>query len=169
VKLAIIAAMTESRVIGIDNRLPWRLPEDLKRFKALTMGHPVLMGRHTFESIGKPLPGRTNIVLSRDRTLAERGVQVAANLDQALAACAALAPKPEIAFVIGGAARFAEALPKADRLHLTIIHKEFAGDTRFPDYRLEPDFEVVRRESGVSRDDPTLRFTFIDADRHRAP
>src|SRR5438093_773206 len=113
--VSIIVAMTEDRVIGKDNKLPWHLSEDLKRFKRLTMGHAVIMGRKTFDSIGKPLPGRRNIVLSRDANFRPADVVVAANLKEALAACA---PGESEAFVIGGAALFQEALPLADRIYL---------------------------------------------------
>lgn len=130
-RLALIAAVAANGVIGADNALPWRLPEDLKRFKALTLGHPVIMGRKTFESIGRPLPGRRNIVVSRNREYAAAGCEVAASLEAALKSCR---NGSDEVFVIGGAQIYAEALPLAQRLYLTEIRAEFAGDARFPEY-----------------------------------
>lgn len=127
-KLSLIVAVAENGVIGRDNDLPWRLPKDLARFKALTVGHPVIMGRRTFESIGLPLPQRRNIVLSRDPGYAAAGVEVVASLDAALEL---LAAEHEV-FVLGGAALFSATLALADRLFLTRVHAEVAGDTYFP-------------------------------------
>lgn len=129
-RLALIAAVAANGVIGSDNALPWRLPEDLKRFKALTLGHPVIMGRRTFESIGRPLPGRRNIVVTRNADWRAEGCETAASLEAALAAAGAA--EDEV-FVIGGAQLYAEALPLARRLYLTEIRHAFEGDARFPD------------------------------------
>ena len=127
--LSLIVAMTEERVIGVDNRLPWRLPADLQRFKRLTMGHHMIMGRHTWDSIGRALPGRTSVVVTRRADFrAPDGVVVAHSLDEALAAAAA----DEEPFVIGGAEIYRHALPLARRIHLTVIERHFAGDTFFP-------------------------------------
>jgi len=115
-------------VIGIENRLPWRLRGDLARFKAVTMGHPLIMGRLTWESIGRPLPGRRMLVVSRTPGYAAEGATLLPSLDAALAACAG----EDEAFVIGGARLFAAALPIADRLHLTIVEADVAGDTFMP-------------------------------------
>jgi len=143
--LSIIVAMTDDRVIGRDNALPWRLPEDLKRFKTITMGHPIIMGRRTFESIGKPLPGRRNIVVT-SRPLAAAGVQTARSLNEALALC----PEGEgERFVIGGARMFEEALSRADKIYLTLVHADVPGDVRFPPVNLERDFRVVERSRGA--------------------
>lgn len=128
--LALIVAMADDRVIGVDNRLPWRLPSDLQRFKRLTMGHHIVMGRHTWDSIGRALPGRTSVVVTRRADFrAPEGVVVAHSLDEALVACAA-DPEP---FVIGGAELYGHALPLARRIHLTVIERRFAGDTFFPE------------------------------------
>lgn len=127
--IAIIVAVAENGVIGADNGLPWRLPDDLKRFKALSLGKPVVMGRRTFDSIGRPLPGRTNIVVSRQPGLAIDGVTVAGSLDQALAAAGAA---PEIV-VIGGAEIFRQALPHTATIHLTRVHARVDGDVFFPE------------------------------------
>lgn len=125
--ISLIAAMTRARVIGADNRLPWRLPEDLRRFRRLTTGHAVVMGRKTFESIGRPLPERRNIVITRQPEFRAAGIEIAASLE----AASELAGEGEV-FVIGGAEIYRLALPRADRLYLTWIEREFAGDAYFP-------------------------------------
>lgn len=127
--IAIIVAMAENGVIGSDNRLPWHLPDDLKRFKALSLGKPIVMGRRTFESIGKPLPGRANIVVSRQPGLEIAGAVVVSSLDAALAAAGDV---PEIV-IIGGAEIFRQALPRTDTIHLTRVHARVAGDVMFPE------------------------------------
>jgi dihydrofolate reductase len=139
-KLSLIAAMSTNRVIGLNNRLPWRLSADLKRFKNLTMGHSLLMGRKTYESIGRPLPGRTIVVLTRQKDFAPPGVLVAHTLDQALK----MAPGDEI-FIAGGAEIYQQTLPLADRLYLTIVEGEFAGDAHFPPFD-ESDWRLLSEE-----------------------
>ncbi|MCX7176247.1 MAG: dihydrofolate reductase [Proteobacteria bacterium] len=129
-RITLIAAVAKNRVIGAGNALPWRLPEDLKRFKALTLGHPIVMGRKTWESLGRPLPGRTNIVISRAVAFTAPGANLVGSLDQALAAAAATGA--EEVFVIGGADIYRQALPLAQRLQLTEIDQDFAGDVHFP-------------------------------------
>jgi dihydrofolate reductase len=129
-RIALIAAVAHNGVIGADNRLPWRLPDDVRRFRDLTTGHSVIMGRRTWESIGKPLPGRQNIVVTRARDRAIPGVEFAPSLDAALE----LANRPEPVFVIGGEALYREALPRAELLYLTEILRDFEGDARFPDF-----------------------------------
>jgi dihydrofolate reductase len=133
-RVTLIAALARNRVIGTRNALPWRLPADLRRFKAVTLGHPVIMGRRTHESIlvslGRPLPGRVNIVVTRAPDYAAPGCIVAASLEAALAAAA---PAKEV-FVIGGAEIYRAALPLADRLHLTEIDADYEGDARFPEF-----------------------------------
>lgn len=130
-RLSLIVAVSDNGVIGRDGELPWRLPDDLRHFKRLTMGHPLIMGRRTFESIGRPLPGRRSLVLSRDPAYRPDGVEVYESFEQALAAAGAL----DEAFVVGGAAVFAAALPLADRIWLTRVHADVVGDVHFP----EPD------------------------------
>lgn len=125
-QLALIAALDDGGVIGRDGDLPWRLPSDLKRFKKLTSGHPIVMGRATYQSIGRPLPRRRNLVLSRSGFTAE-GVEVFPSLEAALDAI--VAPH---AFIIGGAAVYAAAMPLADALHLSRVHARVDGDTWFP-------------------------------------
>ncbi len=137
-----IAALARNRVVGIENRLPWHLPEDLKYFKATTHGHPIIMGRKTFDSIGRPLPGRHNIVVTRDPEWAHNGVTTVHSIDAAIAA----AGDVDEAFLIGGATLYAEALPRADRLYLTEIDAVFAGDACFPAWP-QDEFVEVRREN----------------------
>ena len=123
-----VVAATENDVIGRDNGMPWHLPDDLKYFKARTMGKPMLMGRKTFESIGKPLPGRTSLVLTRDLAWQAAGVTVVHSVDEALKLAGAA---PELC-VVGGAEIYKLTLPATDRIYLTRIHASIAGDTVFP-------------------------------------
>jgi dihydrofolate reductase len=131
--LALVVAAAENGVIGNHNQLPWHLPDDLKHFKAVTMGKPILMGRKTFEAIGRPLPGRTNVVVSRQAALEIPGCVVVRSVDEGLERCGAT---PEVA-VIGGAEIFAQTLPRADVIYLTRVLAEIAGDAVFP--ALHPD------------------------------
>jgi dihydrofolate reductase len=146
-QLTLIAAVASNGVIGVDNGLPWRLPEDLKRFKALTMGHPMIMGRRTFESLGRVLPGRSHIVLSRERREPGEGWLAATSMAEALAR-AAHCPGGEEAFVIGGADVFRLALPLADCLQLTEVHQDFAGDVLFPPFDRGEWRETARERHG---------------------
>ncbi|HMM53427.1 MAG TPA: dihydrofolate reductase [Candidatus Desulfobacillus sp.] len=146
-RLSLVAAIAANGVIGSDNAMPWHLSEDLKRFKALTLGHAVVMGRRTFESIGRPLPGRRNIVVTRNANWRAPGCETAASLDEALALCGGDAGE---VFVIGGAQIYAEALPRAQRLYLTEIHRDFPGDTRFPDFDRRDWREVSRQRGGAT-------------------
>jgi dihydrofolate reductase len=126
--ITLIVAAADSGVIGRDNTLPWHLPEDLKRFKRLTLGKPVVMGRKTFESIGRPLPGRHNIVVTRDTNYRREGVTVVHDVDAAVRSAGDV---PEI-MIIGGADLFRLFLPRAGRLHLTRVHGDVAGDVHWP-------------------------------------
>lgn len=157
-KLALIAALAANRMIGRDNGMPWHLPEDLKRFRALTMGHPIIMGRKTWDSLGRPLPGRTSIVVSRQADLDIAGAHVAPSLDAAIER-AATAEGGDEAFVIGGAQLYALALPRVDRLLLTEIADAFDGDTLFPDVD-RADWVETARENAVSASG--LRYAFVD-------
>ncbi len=140
-RLSIIAAVARNRVIGQGNRLPWHLPEDLQHFRRLTMGHAILMGRRTYESIGRPLPGRTTVILSRDPHYRVEGCLTATSLEQALGLCTG---DPEV-FCVGGAELYAQALPLAGRVYLTEIQREYAGDAFFPE--LSPQaWEETHRE-----------------------
>jgi dihydrofolate reductase len=135
--------MARNRVIGAGNRMPWHLGPDLKRFRALTTGHRIVMGRRTWESIGGPLPGRENVIVTRNPDFTAEGCIVARSLAAALAGSAL----PPPVFVIGGAELYAEALPLADEIHLTEIDAEFDGDTRMP--MLPGRWREVAREPGV--------------------
>jgi dihydrofolate reductase len=130
--LSIIAAVSENNVIGRDGGLPWRLSADLARFKRLTMGHAIIMGRRTWESIGRPLPGRTSIVISRQSNWRTEGASVAGSLDAALEVARQSDVDQSEVFVIGGAAVYALALPRAERLYLTRVHADVEGDVEFP-------------------------------------
>jgi len=127
-RLSLVVAMSRNRVIGHNGKLPWRLSADLKRFKALTMGHHIIMGRNTWESIGRPLPGRVSVVVSRNRAYVAHGAVVVNSLDEAIQLAAA---DPEV-FVIGGGELYREALPLADRIYLTELPTEYPGDVFFP-------------------------------------
>ncbi|PKO83841.1 MAG: dihydrofolate reductase [Betaproteobacteria bacterium HGW-Betaproteobacteria-11] len=160
--LVILAAVAANRVIGANNTLPWRLPDDLKRFKALTLGHPVIMGRKTWQSLGRALPGRHNIVITRQPDFAAPGATRVASLDTALAACDGEAT----AFVIGGAEIYVLALPLADRLELTEIHAEIEGDAWFPP--LDPAaWREVAREPRRSAEG--LAYDFVSYARQEPP
>ncbi len=130
-KLSLICAMASNGIIGRNNGLPWQLPEDLKYFKTTTMGYSIIMGRKTWESIGQPLPGRTSIVVTRDADYVAEGAKVVHSIRDALrlAESIAIIDGTEEAFVIGGAALYATAMPIADRFHLTRVHAEVVGDT----------------------------------------
>jgi len=159
--LSLIVAMAENRVIGRDNNLPWRLPEDLKYFRQLTMGHPIIMGRKNYQSIGRPLPGRTNIVVTRAHDFAAPGCVVVHSIDEALHAAGADAEP----FVIGGADIYAQTLAKVKRLYLTLVHAEVPGDVRFP--ALDPtqwrELSRERREP-----DPTHAYAYSFVTMERA-
>ena len=127
--ISLISAMDRNRLIGNNNQLPWHLPADFAHFKSVTMGKPVIMGRKTYESIGKPLPGRTNIVLSRSSATRFEGVECVSSFEQALA----LVPDAEEVMVIGGSTIYEMLLPRADRLYLTYVEAEFDGDAWFPE------------------------------------
>ena len=144
-----VAALAANGVIGRNNALPWHLPADLKRFKALTMGHPVVMGRKTHESIGRPLPGRRNLVITRNRDYRADGCEIVHSLDEAVAACRGAA---EI-FIIGGAELYREALPRAHCLEFTEIRADFEGDAVFPKFSMgewrETGREIHSGEAGI--------------------
>ncbi|MDR2564325.1 MAG: dihydrofolate reductase [Prevotellaceae bacterium] len=154
--LNIIVAVAENMVIGKGNRLIWHISEDLKHFRKLTLGHPVIMGRKTFESIGKPLPGRLNIILSRDPRFQVSGCVCCTSLDDAVVAAQAV---DENYFVIGGGDLYRQALPQADTIYLTKIHQKYEGDTFFPEISSHwREVESVHFEKGESFDTP---FSFI--------
>jgi dihydrofolate reductase len=123
--ISLICATSQNGVIGLNNQLPWRLPADLAHFKKVTMGHHILMGRKTYESIGRPLPGRTNVVITRQKDFQAEGCLMAHSVEQAMALC----HKDDEVFVIGGAEIYQQTLPVADKIYLTIIHQDFEGET----------------------------------------
>ena len=137
--VVIIAAIAENSVIGAAGKIPWHISDDLKRFKRITLGHPVVMGRKTFDSLGKPLPGRRNLVLTRGPAIP--GVEYFASLDAALATC-----QNEIVFIIGGAELYRQALPLANALLLTHVHRQVDGDAHFPDFDRQRWREVSRED-----------------------
>jgi dihydrofolate reductase len=153
-RIYLIAAVAMNGVIGANGKLPWHLPEDLKHFKNLTLGHPILMGRRTWESLGKPLPGRENIVISRKPGFEAPGASVASTIGAAVALCSG----EPLVFVIGGAEIYAAALPLADGLVLTEIQKEYKGDTRFPEWDREA-WRMSQKETHTSAEG--VRFDFV--------
>lgn len=154
--IAIIVAMAGNRTIGVNNTLPWRCPADLKHFKTLTMGHHMIMGRKTFDSIGKPLPGRTTVVVTRNPALQIPGCVMAGSLPEALAACAGDAQ----IFIVGGAEIYAQALPLADTLCITEIRESVAGDAHFPAFG-DDDWEEIAREPQQQSEPQPLSFDFV--------
>lgn len=157
-RISLIAAMAKNRVIGNKNGLPWHLPQDLKRFRSVTQGHCVVMGRKTFESIGKPLPNRTNVVITRQPDWANDGVLSSKSLQSALET-ARSHEKDEI-FIIGGAEIYQQSLSLADRLYLTLIDQEVVGDAFFPDYKKNEFLEISREDF-----QEPIKFSFVVLDR----
>ncbi|AMO58453.1 dihydrofolate reductase [Endozoicomonas montiporae CL-33] len=161
-----IAAVAENNAIGINNKMPWYLPGDLRYFKAVTMGKPIIMGRKTFDSLRKPLPGRTNIVITRDSEWQHDGVKVVHSLTEALALAEdiALINGNDEVMVIGGAQIYEQALDKADRLYLTKVYQSFEGDAFFPEI-VESDWLETARQDMQSEDDDPLTFSYLVLDR----
>lgn len=154
--------MAENRVIGRDNALPWRLPADLKRFRRLTIGHPVIMGRRSYESIGRPLPERINIVVTRRPEYQAPGCTVVHTIDAAFRA----AGEAEEIFVIGGAELYAQTLERADRLYLTWVHAPVAGDTLFPHFDAAS-WREIARERHETDNQHAWAYSFVTLDRVR--
>lgn len=164
--VVIVAALARNGIIGGDNRLLWRLPSDMKRFRALTMGTPLVMGRKTFQSIGKPLPGRETVVVTRDRAFAAPGVHVAHDLRAALALAEELAEGMGASHisVAGGGEIYAQAMPFADRMALTLVDLDVAGDTCFP--AIPPDvWREAGRETPARAAGDEAGFSFVDYER----
>lgn len=153
-KISLIVAMASNRVIGDNGLMPWHLSADLKKFRQITTGFPILMGRKTYQSIGRPLPNRTNIIVSKDINYQPNGCLVFNDLDSALKHASQLAPE---VFIIGGASLYEDLLPVADTLYITEIHQVFAGDTVFPVYEKNDWTEVDRVDID---NDPTVEFTY---------
>jgi dihydrofolate reductase len=161
---SLVVAVARNGVIGRDNQLPWRLPDDLAYFKRVTMGHPVVMGRRTWQSIGKPLPGRTNIVVTHDSTFVAPGCVVAHSLEEAWRT----AEGADEVCVIGGTSLFAETLPIADLIHLTEVEADVEGDTYFPDFDRSQwrETEVARHAADARHAYP---FRILRLERRTAP
>lgn len=159
-RICLIAAMAANRVIGSNNALPWHLPADLKRFKALTMGHPIVMGRKTYASIGRPLPGRRNLVVTRNPDYNAPGCEIVHSLEAAIDACS---DAREI-FIIGGAELYRTSLARAHSLEFTEIHADFDGETRFPHFAREQWRETAREIHGDEAGAP-FRFDFVRYER----
>jgi dihydrofolate reductase len=158
--ISIIAAMAENRVIGINNTLPWRLPADLRHFRQLTTGHHVIMGRRNYESIGRPLPDRTNIVVTRNPSYQAPGCQVKHSLVDALQNTQ---NDPEV-FIIGGAEIYRQAIGDADRIYLTLVHAEISGDTFFPELDARKWHEISRTRHEADEKNP-YAYSFVTYDR----
>ncbi|CAM4233484.1 type 3 dihydrofolate reductase [Pseudoalteromonas byunsanensis] len=141
--ISMIAAMANNRVIGQDNKMPWHLPSDLKHFKRVTLNKPVVMGRKTFESIGRPLPGRRNIVITRSESYSAQGIEVVSSPQAALE----LIGDVEEVMIIGGGNIYEQFLPMCERLYLTFIDLDVAGDTCFPDYTKVGQWEVIEEQT----------------------
>jgi dihydrofolate reductase len=154
--LSIIVAMAQNRTIGVNNTLPWRCPEDLKHFKALTMGHHMIMGRKTFDSIGKPLPGRTTVIVTRDRNLQIEGCVIAHSLQDAIKACAS----DTQTFIVGGADIYSQSLQLADTLYITEIQQEVVGDAHFPEFDKNVWQETAREVRSQETPQP-LHYHFV--------
>jgi|TARA_B110000444_G_scaffold241939_1_gene258796 dihydrofolate reductase len=161
ISLSLIVAMAKNRVIGINNQLPWQLPEDLKYFKSVTMNKPIVMGRKTFESIGRPLPGRLNIVITRNTNWCFNGVKVASSLNKAKdLAISARDFKPEI-MIIGGSEIYNSTIEHADRLYITRVEDSFEGDTFFPMFD-EKDWNEIERKNSQQKTDIPYFFQVLE-------
>ena len=159
-RIALIVAMAENRVIGRNNLLPWRIPADLRHFKALTLGKPVIMGRKTYESIGRPLPGRDNIVITADSGYQAEGCQVVHSVEQALEAAGSC----EEAMIIGGANLYRQTLENADRLYLTLVKAEPEGDTWFPEIELQQ-WREIERQAHTADESNEYDYDFVVLER----
>ena len=158
--ISIIAALAKNRVIGKDNKLPWNLPADLKHFKELTLGKPVIMGQKTFESIGKPLPGRTNIILTLDKNFKPQGCVVAHSIEEVLKKAA---DSNEV-MICGGASVYKQFLPLAHKMYLTLIDADFEGDAYFPEFNWADWQEVERVENEPDKEN-SYKYIFITLKR----
>ncbi len=171
-RITLVVAMDRNRLIGAGNKLPWRLPADLRHFKRITMGHPIVMGRRTWESIGRPLPGRTNIVVTRQGSFEAPGAVVVGSIDEAKEAAREAAERMtgeaggegNELMIIGGAGVYEQVLAEADRIHLTEIHAEFEGDTYFPEISND-EWACVSREDFEKDDKNPCDYSFLVLER----
>ena len=159
--ISMIAAMASDRVIGDDNQMPWHLPADLQHFKRVTMNKPVVMGRKTFESIGRPLPGRRNIVITRNTSYQAEGIEVVSSPEEALN----ILKGTEEVMIIGGGNIYNQFLPLAERLYLTFIDLAVPGDTQFPDY--EKDYQWAEIESEANQPDERNKYGYKFVTLHK--
>lgn len=168
-RIALIWAMARNRIIGRDNALPWRLPADMQHFRRLTLHHPVLMGRKTFESLRRPLADRTNIIISRDPAYSAPGCLVVHTIDEALKVAGQHLPAgdPQL-FVIGGENLYAQMLPRADRLYVTLVDADVDGDARFPEFDWSEWREIERQKHAADEKNPHA-CTFVSLERKNAP
>jgi dihydrofolate reductase len=160
-RIAMIAAMAENRIIGANNRMPWHLPADLKHFKSVTLGKPVLMGRLTYESIGRALPGRQNIVISRQKNYKLDDAEVVGSIDDAIQSARG---KDEV-MIIGGGQLYRALLPYAYRLYLTFIDLEVEGDTQFPDYTQGIEWQTLTEQSCYADEKNPYDYKFVCLER----
>jgi len=154
--ISILVAMAKNRTIGINNTLPWRCPEDLKHFKSLTMGHHMIMGRKTFDSIGRPLPGRTTVLVTRDRNLKVEGCLIAHSLPEAIDAC----PKDDEIFIVGGADIYTQSLSISQTLYVTEIQQDVEGDAHFPHFDSH-EWQETSRDKRTQESPQPLAFHFV--------
>lgn len=159
-RVSIIVAASTNNVIGVDGNLPWHISEDLRRFKAITMGKPMIMGRKTYESIGRPLPGRRSIILTRDNRYSADGCEIASSPDAALA----LAGDVEEVMIIGGGKVYEQMLDQTDRIYLTRVHLEIDGDTCFPELNTS-EWKTVSIEEFPEEEGRDVGFTFLTLER----
>lgn len=156
--IRIIVAMSKNRVIGNNNQLIWKLSSDLKRFKELTTGNSVVMGRKTFESIGKPLPNRRNVIITRNNEYVVEGCEIVSSLEEALLLT------NNNCFIIGGGEIYKQALDITDKIYLTLVHKEFEGDTQFPE--LDKQWAKISRKDFEADEKNEYKYSFIEYERY---
>jgi dihydrofolate reductase len=160
-RLALVLAMADNGVIGARGAIPWRIADDMRRFKAITMGKPIVMGRKTWDSLPKkPLPGRTNIIITRDRAFRADGAAVVHSLDEAIAR--AQSEKPDEIMIVGGAEIYLAALPRANLIHLTQVHGDFEGDAHLPPFDSKLWREAAREDRATSEG---LRYSYVTLER----
>jgi len=167
-RLSLIAAMADNRVIGINNSLPWKLPSDMSWFRKHTLGKPIIMGRKTFESFGgRTLPDRTNIVITRDANYKAEGIVVVTSIEQAVEQASLTADVVEEAMIIGGASFYEQMLNKVDRMYLTFVHTRLEGDAWFPEYNVD-DWQQVERIDVDADEKNAFNHSFVIFDRKEA-
>lgn len=159
--LSIIVALSENNAIGINNSLPWRLSADLKRVKTLTMGHHLIMGRKTFESFGKPLPGRTNVIITRNKNYVAEGCIIVTSLNEALEK----SEGDDETFIFGGGEIFRQALPLVNKIYMTRVHTHIEGDTFFPELNMKEWKEIFHQDFEADEKN-NFPYSFIDMDRN---